>query len=80
MHYDNVFAHFMVEEIGKIDREYHAEQIVLYVPKRLKEPLTELFPKAYEERLHIKTGNHIRIAFPRLFTLLEEGLYPPDKK
>jgi hypothetical protein len=68
----------MVQEIDKIDREYNAEKIVLYVPKRLKEPLIELFPKAYGERLHIKTGNHIRIAFPKLFTLLKEEVYSLD--
>ena len=71
MHYDKVFTNFIVEEVEKIDKEYHAEKIIIYTPEDLKEVFIEAFPKAYNDRLYIKIGNYIKTAFPKFFELLK---------
>lgn len=71
MHYDNVFASFLVKEIKKLDKEQQAESIIIYAPEDLKKILTESFPKTYAKKLQIHMGNHIKISFPKLFDLLK---------
>ena len=71
MHYDHVFVKFMVKEIEKLYQDQKAENIIMYVPKDLKEIVTEEFPKAYAKKLEIHMGDYIQISFPKLFDLLK---------
>lgn len=71
MHYDHVFAKFMVKEIQKLDKKYQAKKIIIYAPKDLKKILIEFSPKAYADKLTIIMGNRIKIWFPKLFELIK---------
>ncbi len=71
MHYDHVFAKFMVQEIQKLDKKEKTENIIIYVPKDLKKVLMESFPKADAKKIQIHMGNHIQISFPKLFDLVK---------